>query len=248
MRHRCSFSTVLTSMIISCMPIMVLAQVSDQYSVPLDSINAGGAEGATSNNYQLNDTIGDPLAGESETSNYVLQSGYRNNSIDPSIAVSCASTLDLGTVAAGQSVSAEASCIIHTDSDTGYTLKWRIPFGSGGTNTGSLISQSNNIIEPLNPSVSDTPEVFTSVSPEDARFAARVSSASTDTAEEWGIDSMTEKWLNIGLSGRSIVTRTNQTDTEGSNQKIQVKVIVGSTNNIPAGAYTMAVLLTAYAN
>jgi hypothetical protein len=234
---------------IACIvPMVALAQVSNNYNEPIDTMNSGGGEGAKSNNYQLNDTIGESITGESTTSNYTLQSGYRNSTTDPSIAVSCGSTLDLGTVTIGSSVMGEATCTIQTDSDVGYTLHWRIPSGSGGTNTGSLISQFNTIIPPLSPSVPSTPETFTSVSSSDARFAGRISSASTDTMEEWGIDGMTEKWLNIHPDGRSIVTRTSQTEGAGSVQKMQVKVIVGSTNNTTAGLYHTVVLLTAYAN
>jgi hypothetical protein len=245
MLHRSSVAMITLALLV---PSLLFAAVSTNYTEPIDSMNSGGGEGAKSNNYQLNDTIGEPIAGTSTTSNYTLQSGYRSNSTDPSISISCQNTLSLGTVNLGSAATAEALCTVFTDSDVGYTLHWRIPSGSGGTNTGSLVSQFNTTIEPLSPAIADTPEAFTSVSAADARFAARVSSTSTDADSEWGTDSVSEKWLNISTLGRSIVSRLSQTASEGSTEKVQIKVIAGSSSNKTAGTYRVVVLMTAYAN
>ena len=54
-----------------------LAASSANYSINFSQIGAGGAEGATSSNYLLSTTIGQAVAGNGTSSNYVAQIGYR---------------------------------------------------------------------------------------------------------------------------------------------------------------------------
>jgi hypothetical protein len=55
----------------------VQAMTSTNYSIPWDTVNSGGNELGASTNYQLDDTMGQPISGLSAGINYALHAGYR---------------------------------------------------------------------------------------------------------------------------------------------------------------------------
>jgi len=64
----------------------VLAMTSANYEINWDSINVGGMDTATSNNYSLLDTLGEIATGISSSGSYKLQyAGYRQSQSEPMI-------------------------------------------------------------------------------------------------------------------------------------------------------------------
>lgn len=55
---------------------------SDNYQIKWDSINYGGSDTSASASYNLRDTIGNAGAGESQSTSYLLQAGYRAGIFD----------------------------------------------------------------------------------------------------------------------------------------------------------------------
>ncbi len=55
----------------------VQAMTSVNYSIPWDTVNSGGNELGVSTNYQLYDTVGQPVSGSSTSTNFALHAGYR---------------------------------------------------------------------------------------------------------------------------------------------------------------------------
>lgn len=86
-----------------------------------------------------------------------------------------------------------------------------------------------------------------SVANNDARWGARLSSASDDTDAKWGTDGSSEAWLNVGEGSYPLVTRTTRTDEGGSDEIIQFRAEIGATAIRPNGTYTSSVVMTASA-
>lgn len=219
------------------------SQAATNYNIPFDVLDSGGADVSKSGSYFLSDSIGEPIVGYGATSNYILNSGYRQPSAAETLSITCSSTANIGSVAGTGQKTGSGTCIVSTDAYNGYNLGWSVPTGSGGTNTGYLISQYNDTIAPFTPVVTNVPETW-SVLASDAEWGGRVRSMSTDSAPEWGTDAVSEKWLNIATSNRSIVVRTSATPLAGSTEIIHFRSEVGSSKLQPTGLYEAIVTFT----
>lgn len=91
-----------------------------------------------------------------------------------------------------------------------------------------------------------TPQTW-SVSNTDARWGARLSSASDDTDAKWGTDNSSEKWINVGEGTYPLVTRSSRTDADGSDEIIEFRAEIGATAIQAPGLYTAPVVFTASA-
>lgn len=219
------------------------AQTTSNYSIPLDVIDAGGSDVSKSSNYLLSDSVGEPIVGYGSTSNYILNSGYRQPSAAEFLSLACSSSVEIGSVVSTGLKTGSGMCIVYSDAYSGYNLGWAVLSGSGGVNTGSLVNQFNDTIGPFTPAIVNTPETW-SVLATDSEWGARLRSLSTDTRGEWGTDTSSEKWLNIRTSNRTIVTRSSSTPLQGSTEIIQFRAEVGSSKLQPTGLYQTRVTFT----
>ncbi len=217
---------------------------SNTYAIPSDVIVSGGGDMAQSTNYSLWDSIGEPIIGLSSTENFTMNAGYRqSDDLIPSLGLSCEGTAILGNILFRGTIETDVSCVILAEHTGGYQLSWHVQSGSGGTATGSLISQSNETIAPYSPAVAGTPESWT-LDPSAAAWGGRLLSASTDTDAMWGVDAISEKWLNVGTGSFVIVRRTSDTDPSGSFQQIGLRAEVGSSAITPTGLYQTTITVT----
>lgn len=216
---------------------------SNEYRIKPDVINSGGADVSKSSNYLLSDSLGEPIVGYGESSDYKLDSGYRQPSASEFLSMSCSPVAVIGTVVGTGQKTGSGTCIVYSDASSGYNLGWAVLTGSGGTNTGYLINQYNDTIAPFSPAVADTPETWSVAAP-DSEWGARLRSISSDVAAEWGTDAASEKWLNIRTSNRTIVTRSSATPQEGSTEIIQFRSEVGSSKLQPTGLYQATATFT----
>ncbi len=115
----------------------------------MDVIDAGGADVSKSSNYLLSDSVGEPVVGYGASTNYILNSGYRQPSAADYLSLSCSSLVTIGAVAATGQKTGSGTCTVYTDAYNGYNLTWGVQSGSGGVNTGSLISEFNDTIAPF---------------------------------------------------------------------------------------------------
>jgi hypothetical protein len=219
-------------------------QAATNYNIPFDVLDSGGADVSKSGNYLLSDSIGEPVIGYGSTSNYVLNSGYRQPSASEYLSLSCSGSVSIGSIAGTGQKTGSGTCIVYTDAYSGYNLGWSVLTGSGGTNTGYLINQYNDTIAPLTPVVTNIPETW-SVDVADSEWGGRLRSNSSDVFAEWGTDAASEKWLNIATSNRTIVTRTTATQQEGSLEIVQFRSEVGSSKLQSTGVYQTTVTFTA---
>jgi hypothetical protein len=171
------------------------------------------------------------------------------------ISMSCTSDVVLGTIAGTGDTGPydddfATSCTVVTGNALGYNLHWQVVTGSGGTSTGRLISENEDVIEPYEPAVIGTPETW-NVAAGSGAWGGRLSSASTtvDTVV-WGTDGgdSTEKWLDVSTGGLVIANRGSQTTISGDVQKIGFRVEIGSSVTQPDGTYEATVVFTATTN
>ena len=152
------------------------------------------------------------------------------------ISISAPTDLTLSTITGTGTSSGNITWNIQTDNVNGYKLEWQA--GSATMASGS------DTVAAYTPAVANTPETW-SVAAADSEWGARLKSASTDAAAEWGTDSSTEKWLNVATSARQIVSRASATGGGGSDEIIDFKVEIGSNYFQPTGTYTVNITITA---
>ncbi len=168
-------------------------------------------------------------------------------------------TLSLGTITytgdtGVYSNSRAVACRILTNSTTGYTLGWRVQTGSGGTKTGHLISQYNDLIQAFGTGSAANYTKAWELNPtgntNDSRWGGRVSSTSSgsDVAPMlWGTDAASEKWARV-KTGSTLTIRQSTTNSQtGSGDLIRIgfRAAVGATKVQPTGTYRATVTFTA---
>lgn len=237
---------VLSLLIVQVAHAQTVRPRSNTYWMPTDVQPVGGGEAAKSSNYVLDDTIGEANIGFGRSSTYDLNAGYRQTSNNAFLSLACDDTANMGTLRATGQANVSANCTVITDADAGYSLAWVVRTGSGGTNTGYLISELEHVIAPFTPTVAGTPQTW-SVVANDARWGGRLSSTSTDTDNKWGVDNSTDKWLNVGTGSYTIVTRSSRTSVSGSTEILQFRAEIGAQKIQPPGTYKATVTLTASA-
>lgn len=246
---------------------------SDTYIMPSDVQPAGGGDNAKSNNYLLDDTIGEANIGPSGTENYNLNAGYRQ-SLDTFLSMNCTSTVNLGTITrtgdtsvttcgdTGYCATNKTTCTVVTDSQPGYTLSWVIESGTGalGTRTGTGYLNgfvAGNRIAPLGTGstvMTAQPHAMTAggTVTNDARWAGRLSSTSTTTGgagKNWGTDGQTDTWLRVATgSSINIASRTTRTSVAGDTEHIGFRAIIHGTAIVPNDSYKATVTVTALSN
>ena len=131
---------------------------------------------------------------------------------------------------------------VKTDNDTGYTLQWR-------AQNVNMVSGSDTL-GPFVPAVSGTPNAWSGMPNTASWWGGHLGkdSTTTDTAK-WGtLDTYAGgKWLNVGTSDYSIVSRPSSTTTSGDNEVIYAGAEVGTNKIQPTGTYSVTVILTAIA-
>lgn len=218
-------------------------QTSTEYRVPFDVMNAGGLDVSKSDRYLLSDSLGESIVGPGESADYHLDSGYRQPSAAEFLSMTCSTIVTVGSVSGTGQKTGSGTCTVYSDAYSGYNLGWAVLTGSGGTNTGRLISQFNDTIAPFTPVVINTPETW-SVAAADSEWGGRLRSSSTDTAAEWGTDGISDKWLNVRTSNRTIVVRGSGTPIAGSVEVLQFRSEVGASKVQPTGLYRTSVTFT----
>jgi hypothetical protein len=170
-------------------------------------------------------------------------------------------TLNLGTITftgdtGAYDASRAARCHVKTNNTTGYTLGWRVATGSGGTQTGHLISQFEDIIQAFGTgsasNYTKTWELNPVANTNDSRWGGRVSSTSSgsDVAPmQWGTDASSEKWARVKTGSTLTIRQSTVPSQSGFGDLIRIgfRAQVGATKVQPTGTYKATVTFTAAA-
>ncbi|HVW66406.1 MAG TPA: hypothetical protein VHA78_01600 [Candidatus Peribacteraceae bacterium] len=164
-------------------------------------------------------------------------------------------TLSLGTITytgdtGVYSNSRAVKCWVATNNQTGYTLGWEVASGSGGTATGHLVSQFNDIIQAFGTGSASNNTASWSVNSNDSRWGGRVSSTSSgsDVAPMlWGTDGSSEKWARVHTGSTLTIRASGVHAQSGSGDLIRIgfRAEVGATKAQPTGTYKATVTFTA---
>ena len=130
---------------------------SSTYKIQSDSLNLGGADSA-SDNYKLNDTLGEVATGDSNSANYYMHAGYWQMQ-ESYIAISSPSDLIMDSMGglSGGSSEGTMSWVVVTDNTAGYSMSL------ASTTSPSLKSLEDSISD-YTPSGADPDYTFTNAS------------------------------------------------------------------------------------
>ncbi len=145
-------------------------------------------------------------------------------------------------------------CRVVTNNITGYTLGWRVFTGSGGTATGHMISQFEDVIHAFGTGSASNYTKAWELNPgglqNDARWGGRVSSTSSgsDVAPmQWGTDGVSEKWARVKTGSTLTIRQSTQESQSGSGDLIKIgfRAAIGTLKSQPTGTYQATVTFTA---
>lgn len=168
-------------------------------------------------------------------------------------------TLSLGTITftgdtGVYSDNRAVKCRVVTNNITGYTVGWRVVTGSGGTATGHLISQYEDVIPPFGTgsasNYTKTWELNPAGTQNDARWGGRVSSTSSgsDVAPMlWGTDASSEKWARVKTGATLTIRQSTTASQSGSGDLIKIgfRAQIGTLKSQATGTYQTTVTFTA---
>jgi hypothetical protein len=159
------------------------------------------------------------------------------------------STTDDDTDTPAFSTSDSIPCHVFTNNAVGYTVSWQITTGSGGFNTGYLISQYEDVIVPIGTATAETTPIGWSVAASDARWGVSVSTDSGSDPLGFGTFAANDVYARIGTGSSRTFAETSAPSQNGSGDlyKIGVRIAVGSSKVQPAGTYYVGDLADANA-
>lgn len=164
-------------------------------------------------------------------------------------------TLSIGTITFTGDTGAYADaravkCHVVTNNITGYTLSWRVLSGSGGSFTGHLVSQFEDVIQAFGTGSSNNYTKAWSVATNDSRWGGRVSSTSSGSNVgnmDWGTDASSEKWSRV-KTGSTLPIRQSTAASQGGRGdliKVGFRAEIGSLKSQETGTYQTTVTFTA---
>jgi hypothetical protein len=168
-------------------------------------------------------------------------------------------TLSLGTITftgdtGVYSDNRAVKCRVVTNNSAGYTLGWRNTFGSGGTATGHMINQFEDVIQAFGTgsasNYTKTWELNPTNNQNDSRWGGRVSSTSSGSDVSpmlWGTDGVSEKWARV-KTGSTLTIRQSSVESQGGSGdliKIGFRAHIGTLKVQPTGTYETRVTFTA---
>lgn len=161
---------------------------------------------------------------------------YQVSSFETTISISSPNNISLGMIAGtGDTVTGQAMWTVTTNDQNGYKLEWQ-------ASSATMANVNQDTVAAFTPEIADIPEPW-SVAASASEWGARLKSASTDTAAEWGTDSVSENWLNVATNTRQIVSRSSS--TAGSDEIVAFKAEVGAQAILSTGDYTVNITVTA---
>ncbi len=111
---------------------------STNYVIYADVFSAGGTEDSSSNNYSLQDTIGEALilSATSTSANYGIKAGFREMYPDQYLSFSVPDAeIELGTLSASAASTDSNTMVINTNAVNGFTITVSGSTLTSGTNT-----------------------------------------------------------------------------------------------------------------
>jgi hypothetical protein len=122
--------------------IVTATMSSDNFQIWADAIGVSGDESASSDNYGVRDTVGEPItqSATSTSESYGVKAGFREMYQDQSLTFSLGTdSLDLGEFKTDGTAASSHTMVITTNADNGFTI----------TVTGETLSNGTDIIDAI---------------------------------------------------------------------------------------------------
>ncbi len=116
--------------LVGTVPLKVFSITSTNYTIDADVISTGGTQQATSTNYDLADTLGEGLIGNTTSTDsgnsdspYGLRAGFQELYPDGYVSFSVASaTIDFGSITSGSTATGSHTMTIDTSAGGGFSI------------------------------------------------------------------------------------------------------------------------------
>ena len=220
------------------------------YRLEKDSINIGGLESSSSDNYGIVDTIGEMGTGDSESDNYFMKAGYRQIE-EGYISITNPNSISLTPSIAGLTggvADGEGTWNIKTDVSAGYHLNIK------ASSEPALQSETHSFSD-YTSVIPGTPDFNWDIDLDDSEFGFSSYNSLSQIAKYKNNGSacnvgenITEGkcWNNLSSSYETIINKTSRTDIDGEDTKIKLKAEVAGLQ--ASGEYTAEIVVTAISN
>jgi len=223
---------------------------SANYRIRPDSINVGGSDVQTSDNYKIAETIGEAGTGELTSSNYKLKAGYRQVS---EAAISISLTVPVSGLAMDQSANMSITSNQATNAASGavWSVETTAPAGytlSLSTDQTNCLRSASEYFDDYSEATPGTPETW---SVDSNKYQFGFSAFGDDVPDgTWGIgSSCTSPGSNNlkyrGFNGiNNIQVASSSSSTAGTNTAL---CLAAEQNGVfaPNGSYTATITATA---
>ncbi len=222
------------------------AMSSTNYKIESDSLNVGGARGA-STGYRVEDTLGESATGVSSSESYVMNAGYQQmhaSVISITNVENVVMTPSINGVTGGVS-NGETAFIVTTDNSAGYSVTIK------ASSSPALVSGSDSFSDyvpqdeyPDFSFMNDTTGSSFAFSPEGDDISVRYKN---DGVSSCGTGSNTTGACFDGLSTspKTIALRTSSNHPSGTGLTIKFRAASGSAHVQPDGNYVATTTVTA---
>lgn len=239
------FLLTLSFFVLSSAPILHgYVMSSGSYKVESDSVNFGGGD-SSSASYGLSDTLGEVGTGQSDSSNYRMQAGYRQmlvSYLSLSSITSVTLSPSIGGVSGGTSDGSTSFTVI-TDNPAGYTATIK------ASSSPALVSGANSFADYV-PAGSDPDFTFSvsandsefGFSPEGSHVVQRFKDNGT-TCNTGSGETASSCWVGLSTTAITIAESSSQT-LSGTVTTLKFRAKSGSTHIQPSGSYYATTTVT----
>ncbi len=245
-------------------PALAYVMESNNYRIQSDSLNIGGSLG-TSENYKIEDTVGEIATGPSESSSYKLKAGYQQMQevyLSISSPANVTMTGDIQSLAGGVATG-EMSWTVITDNPGGYNLSVK----SDSTSPAMQGQSYGDTFTDYTPANTGTPDYSWSVADSTAEFGFTPYGSDTVTKYQYsgsncnqvGTADANYCWYGFSTSDEPIANSYSpnySNDPPGTATTVKVKAQLYNSDGVPddeagmltADSYRATVTATAVTN
>ena len=239
-------------MIIANIPeLAAYVSSSTNFRMEYDSLNSEGGLGS-SDNFNLEDTMGEDAIGISDSANFKLKAGFQHmREVNLSISNPGDVTMSpsIGGITGGVS-NGSMAWTVTTDNPGGYTLSVKAdasPALASATSSFANYTPTDNNVPDFEWSVASSASEF-GFSPESTDLVAKFKDNGFNTCASGSSQTPDKCWYNFKTTNETIGQSTSRNDPSGTITTFKLKAESGSSHFQLEGNYTANITATAVAN
>ncbi len=225
--------------------IFAAVMQSSTYKIQSDTVNFGGAPGASST-YKINDTLGEVATGDSNSSTYYMHAGYWQMG-ESYISITSPSDLAMASMSglSGGSSEGTISWTVLTDNTAGYYMTVE-------SSTSPAMKSAQDVVDDYIPAGADPDYTFTNPSntssfgftPEGPDISQRFKDNGSVCNAGSG-DTASKCWDSLSTTPKQIVNRTTSNIPSGTATTLRFRAESGVDHVQTSGAYSATITVTA---